>query len=243
MSSTDVSRAWTLSSPVTHGFRHSDRDMWTGFTNNRQSSWLHRSRNMLFVKTHEKRIGAFGSWLYISDFSIGHNAWDLASKFPTLVSHPINCCFTCWIPGYLPQFPCLRLWLSWLSRPGRSLLRSDGVILLVDSLYVEATEAVKSETAFSASFPELIWILGKITSNSEAMLWNRSQPVNLSTWFETFLVLTRSSKWNTIGGWSESKMSKMMTVTVGYSCAQQYRARHHFTLESNECKTVAEISN
>jgi hypothetical protein len=43
--------------------------------------------------------------------------------------------------------------------PGMSLLRSESIILLVDSLYVEAIEAVKPRAALSASSSELIWIL------------------------------------------------------------------------------------
>jgi hypothetical protein len=48
-----------------------------------------------------------------------------------------------------------------LSRPGRSLLRFKSVILLVDSLYTKAIEAVKSQAALSASSPELVWIRGE----------------------------------------------------------------------------------
>jgi hypothetical protein len=50
-----------------------------------------------------------------------------------------------------------------------SLFRTESAILLVDGLYTEGIEAVKSLAALSASPPpELIWILGEI--NSEAML-------------------------------------------------------------------------
>jgi hypothetical protein len=48
------------------------------------------------------------------------------------------------------------------------LFISERVILLVDSLYAEAIEAVKLRAALSASTPELISILGDI--NSEARL-------------------------------------------------------------------------
>jgi hypothetical protein len=41
---------------------------------------------------------------------------------------------------------------------------SESVTLLVASLYAEATEAVKSRVALSASTPELISILGVINS-------------------------------------------------------------------------------
>jgi hypothetical protein len=45
---------------------------------------------------------------------------------------------------------------------------SRSVTLLVDSLYDEAVEAVKSRAALSASTPDLISLLGEI--NSEARL-------------------------------------------------------------------------
>jgi hypothetical protein len=41
------------------------------------------------------------------------------------------------------------------------LLRSKSVILLVENLYAEAVEAVKSQAALSASFFELVWIPGE----------------------------------------------------------------------------------
>jgi hypothetical protein len=44
--------------------------------------------------------------------------------------------------------------------------------LLLDILYAEAIEAVKSRTALSASAPELISILGDI--DFEARFWNHS---------------------------------------------------------------------
>jgi hypothetical protein len=55
------------------------------------------------------------------------------------------------------------------SSPGRSFI-SESVTLLVDILYAEAIEAVKSRAALSASTPDLISIFGVI--NSEARLWN-----------------------------------------------------------------------
>jgi hypothetical protein len=53
------------------------------------------------------------------------------------------------------------------SKPGRSLLTSESVTFLVDNLYAEAMEAVKSRATLSASIPVLISSLGDI--NSEAM--------------------------------------------------------------------------
>jgi hypothetical protein len=106
------------------------------------------------------------------------------------------------------SFLNLRLCLSKLSRPGTSLLRSESVIFLVDSLYGEAIEAVKSRAALSASSFGLIWIPSKI--NSYSWLWNRSQSVNLSTGLERYLVLTCSSEWKTTGRWSETRMSETM---------------------------------
>jgi hypothetical protein len=58
------------------------------------------------------------------------------------------------------------------------------VILLVDSLYAEAIEAVKWHAPSSSSIAELILILGDI--KFEASLWNRSQSVNLFEWFLEF---------------------------------------------------------
>jgi hypothetical protein len=51
------------------------------------------------------------------------------------------------------SFPNLCLRFSKLSGPCKSLLKSEKVILLIDSLYVEAMEAVKSRAALSASSP------------------------------------------------------------------------------------------
>jgi hypothetical protein len=107
------------------------------------------------------------------------------------------------------SFLNLRLYFSKFSRPGMSLLRSEGVILLVDSLYAEAIETVKLQAALSASYSELICILGEI--NSEAKLWNRSQSVNLSIGSERFLVQIWSSKWKTIGRRSETMTSDSRT--------------------------------
>jgi hypothetical protein len=66
-------------------------------------------------------------------------------------------------PGSLVSchsFLILFLYVNSRSKPGRSLFKSVKVILLVDSLYAEAIEAVKARAALSASTPELIWILG-----------------------------------------------------------------------------------
>jgi hypothetical protein len=64
------------------------------------------------------------------------------------------------------SFLNLHLGFSRLSRPGRLLLRSKSVILLVDSLYAEAIEAVKSRATLWASSPKLIWIPGEIDSEA-----------------------------------------------------------------------------
>jgi hypothetical protein len=59
-------------------------------------------------------------------------------------------------PGLLATlFLNLRLCFSKFSRPDMPLLTSESVILLVAILYAEATEAVKSWAAFSASSSEL----------------------------------------------------------------------------------------
>jgi hypothetical protein len=59
----------------------------------------------------------------------------------------------------MPQFFQPLLVFNTLSNPGRSLFKSETVILFVESLYAEAIEAVNSRAALSASSPELIWIL------------------------------------------------------------------------------------
>jgi hypothetical protein len=61
----------------------------------------------------------------------------------------------------------------------------------------------------AASTPELILTLGE--TSSEARLWNRPHSVNFSRGYGRFLILTKSSMWNTIGRWSESKISDTMT--------------------------------
>jgi hypothetical protein len=64
-------------------------------------------------------VGAFGPFLFIIHFTIGHRAWGVTSQFPTIVSHhcstflrviclivlatQFKCYFTYWILGYLPQ--------------------------------------------------------------------------------------------------------------------------------------------
>jgi hypothetical protein len=55
------------------------------------------------------------------------------------------------------SFLILFLYFNSRSRPGRSLFKSVNVILLVDSLYAEAIEAVKARAALSASTPDCGW--------------------------------------------------------------------------------------
>jgi hypothetical protein len=68
------------------------------------------------------------------------------------------------------------------------LFNPDKVILHVDSLYAEATEAVKSRAALSASTPDFISILRDI--KFEARLWNRPKSVIFSSGAGILLVLT-----------------------------------------------------
>jgi hypothetical protein len=70
------------------------------------------------------------------------------------------------------NFLILFLYFNSRSRPGRSLFNSDKVILLVDSLYAGAIQAVKARAALSASIPESISTLGDI--KFEARLRNCS---------------------------------------------------------------------
>jgi hypothetical protein len=54
------------------------------------------------------------------------------------------------------NIPSLCLCFNNWSKPGRSLFISESVTLLVDSLYADAIEAVKSRAALSASTLDLI---------------------------------------------------------------------------------------
>jgi hypothetical protein len=65
-------------------------------------------------------------------------------------------------PGLLATFSLTSAYVLANFRPGVSLLKSKREILLVDSLYTEAIEAVKSQAALWASSPQLIWILSDI---------------------------------------------------------------------------------
>jgi hypothetical protein len=87
--------------------------------------------------------------------------------------------------GSRVTFHCFLTCFNRLSRPGISLLKSENVILLVDSMYAETIEAVKSWAALSTS-SELIWILGEMYSEAKSL--NRSQSVNFQpgpkdSWF------------------------------------------------------------
>jgi hypothetical protein len=67
--------------------------------------------------------------------------------------------------GYLVSchtFLSLCLLYAKLSKPGRSLFKSESLTLLVDNLYAKATWAVKFRAALSASSPEIISFLGEI---------------------------------------------------------------------------------
>jgi len=85
-------------------------------------------------------------------------------------SDPVNCCSSCWIPGFMPQFSQICFCISSYSKLGTLLFRSKRMSMLVDNLYAEVTEA-----ALSISSPESVWILGEV--NSEARLWNCSKYV------------------------------------------------------------------
>jgi hypothetical protein len=154
-------------------------------------------------------VGALGLSLFIRDFATGQIAWGVTSQFPILFSHRSNAflrvnrlmefatrLYADLHAGSLVSchnFLSLRFCFNRNSNPGLSLFRVESLILLVDSLYAEATEAVKLHAALSASSPELMSILSDI--KSEARLWNCSQSVNFSTGSEIFLVLPWSSMW------------------------------------------------
>jgi hypothetical protein len=95
--------------------------------------------------------------------AIGHRSWGVASHFPTLVSQCLSAflrvihrmVLVTQITAILhagSQVTChsflnLCLWFNRLSRPGRTLLRSGSVILLLGNPYTEAMVAVKSRAA------------------------------------------------------------------------------------------------
>jgi hypothetical protein len=117
--STDASRAELQSPPITHGFCQIDHEMWTAFVNNLQLRWLSCSGDII-PKGPSTVIGAFGPSLSISDFATSHSLrcnltipyfcfplFECLSKGHSsdVFDNPINCRFTWWILGYLPQFP------------------------------------------------------------------------------------------------------------------------------------------
>jgi hypothetical protein len=95
----------------------------------------------------------------------------------------------------------LSLCLCFISqpRPDGPQLRSEIVVVLVDSLYAVGTEATKSRAALPASVQELIWILGN--TKAEARLWSHSRSVNFSTGSKSSLALTLCRMQNTMGTW------------------------------------------
>jgi hypothetical protein len=127
-------------------------------------------------------VGALGPSLFIRDFAMGHIAWGVSSVLANRVSHRSSAFFrvsrlidfetqlsVILHSGSLVSchnFLSLFLYFNKRSNPGRSLFKSEIVILLVDSLYAEAIEAVKSRADLSASTPELISILGDIKSEA-----------------------------------------------------------------------------
>jgi hypothetical protein len=223
MSSIDASRAWTLH-PL---FMISSHRGWG-------VNWFYKHSAIMLViafgwyvvpKGSWRAVGAFGPSIFISNFTIGHRAWVVTLEFPTSVFHR-SCAFLQVIRVLVlatqltailhaeSQVNChsflnLHLCLNRLSRPGRSLLKFKSIMLHVNSLYAEDTEAVRLRAALLASSFELIWILGEI--NWEARLWNCSQSVNLSTGSEWFLVIIWASKLKTIGRWSESRIWETVT--------------------------------
>jgi hypothetical protein len=136
-------------------------------------------------ESRQSVVGAFGPLLFIRDFPTVQRDWGVTSQFPTSVSRRSNAflrvirlkALATQLTAFLHAGsrvtchsvlnPCLCF--RRLSRPGRSLLRSENVILLVDSLSAKAIEGVKLRVALSATSPELISILRGM--NSEARQW------------------------------------------------------------------------
>jgi hypothetical protein len=108
---------------------------------------------------------------------MGHIAWGLTSVFANIVSHRSSAFFRVMrVIAFETQFTAVlhpgSLVSCHTSSSSSYILTADLdqvdrcliliVILLVDSLYAEATEAVKSRAALSASTPDFIYILGDI---------------------------------------------------------------------------------
>jgi hypothetical protein len=131
---------------------------------------------------------SFGPPFLARDLAISHIVWGVTSQFANFVfylwvlfSGPIIWYFE-W-PSLLP-FACRFLvschnFMSYFfsfnnrSRPDISCYRSNIAVFLVDCLYAEAIETVKSRAFLSSSLEEWIWIFG--TVSSKAKLWNRSR--------------------------------------------------------------------
>jgi hypothetical protein len=87
MLSTDASRAWTVVSTCPSWFwSHRTRDVnWFS----KQSAIALAFSFGWYVIPEGPRIavGAFGQFIFIRDFAIGHRAWGVASQFPNFVPH------------------------------------------------------------------------------------------------------------------------------------------------------------
>jgi hypothetical protein len=174
----DASRAWTVVSICRSWF--SSHRSWDVNWFSRQSAitLAFSFRWYVILRGPGTAVGTFGPSLFISDFIAGHRAWGVTSQFPMFVSPHSNgllqvirlMIFATQLSAILnaeSQVTChgflnLHWCFSKLSIQGISLLKSESVIFLVDSLYTECIEAVKSRDALFSSSSELISILGEI---------------------------------------------------------------------------------
>jgi hypothetical protein len=142
-----------------------------------------------------------------------------------------------WILGFVPQvsqpFFCFSKWSilgGWLSRSG-------SLSLLIDNLYAEAMDSVKSCTTLSASSHQLICIVWEI--RLEAKLSYASQSVNVLTGSEGALDLTWYSMQKMTGRWLRPGCQRQGLQIFRHLHGSQYWACHYTMQENNDWNTVA----
>jgi hypothetical protein len=131
------------------------------------------------------------------------------------------------------SFLSLFLYFSNLSKHGKSLFILQSLNLLVYNRHSEAMDVVTSRIALSASISGLISLIGD--TKLQARLWKRSQYVSFPCGSKNSLAVTSCSVWNTIGNWSESRISQTLTcesLMFWRTKVPQYPAHHRSLRES-----------
>jgi hypothetical protein len=193
------SRAWTLAST---------RRSWLSSHKSCGVNWFSKQTAMHWPSPAEEILGLKGReyqsvplvhiplYVFRRNFAMGHILWGVTWQLHIFISNRSSAffrvirliCFVTQLTAVLHagslvschifRSPCL--YFNNRSRPGRSLFISKSVILLVDNLYAEAIEAVKSHAALSASNPELISTLRDISSEEA------SKAIQICVFFNRF---------------------------------------------------------